>query len=181
MRKIFFPSAVILFMLLLSSCGGGTDNAAVNVSPDVSQSENTSDSRELLKQVQGHIDAFEYNRAVKLIEENPGLCSSPEFDGVQAALDEHFAGAAKDYHTAAMVYITRMVIDGFDYDTGFEGYDRESGTLDPGAIADDLPEALNKDELLITSRVTIECSGKAEDTNVKVTVEYCGRTAVYPE
>lgn len=53
--------------------------------------------------------------------------------------------------------------------------------LTPGAIAENLPEALNKDELLITSRVTIECSGKAEDTNVKVTVEYCGRTAVYPE
>lgn len=179
MRKMFFSAAVILFAALLASCGAETDN--VQDSPDIPQTDSSANSGELLSQINGHIDSFEYNKAVKLMEDNSQACSGKEFDSARKALDEHFAKSAKDYHTAAMIYITRMIIDGFDYNTGFEGYERESCTLDPEAIVKNLSETLSDDEQLIDKRVTIKCSGTAADMDIKVSIDYCGRTAVYPE
>ena len=66
---------------------------------------------------------------------------------------------------------------GYSFETGIEGYDPESSTLDPHV----LEELLSNDDKIALERVKIKITNTDfNNFDFKVTIEICGMTAVYP-
>ena len=57
--------------------------------------------------------------------------------------------------------------------TGFEGYSAEDSSLDPNVLS----ELVSDEDKVAINRTHIECN---TDYSFKVTVTFCGMTAVYP-
>lgn len=173
-------TAVVCAAIMCSCSQGGSasegyapGDTKTDTSPAAADAAVTGE-KTLLDEINGHIALFEYNKAVKLMEDNAEECSSPEFDGVRAELKKHFTELAKQYYQAAATYTVKMEIQGYDYSTGFEGYDPYTATLDPQTVAG---EVLTQTEANAANRVTIHC---IDDGSFRVTVEFCGMEAVYP-
>lgn len=133
----------------------------------------TDESAPLLDRVNECIYLYEYGKAVKLIEENPEESSDPSFDKAKSELKIHFTQSAKNYYTAAATYITKQEVMGYDFSTGFEGYNAEDSSLDPNVLSD----LMSDDDKVVINRTHITCN---TDYSFKVTVSFCGMTAVYP-
>lgn len=131
------------------------------------------DSAPLLDRVNNCIYLYEYGKAVKLMEDNPEESSDPSFDDAKNELLVHFTRSAKNYYTAAATYITKQEVMGYDFSTGFEGYSAEDSSLDPNVLS----ELVSDEDKVVINRTHIECS---TDYSFKVTVTFCGMTAVYP-
>ena len=131
------------------------------------------DSAPLLDRVNNCIYLYEYGKAVKLMEDNPEESSDPSFDDAKNELLVHFTQSAKNYYTAAATYITKQEVMGYDFSTGFEGYSAEDSSLDPNVLS----ELVSDEDKVVINRTHIECS---TDYSFKVTVTFCGMTAVYP-
>ncbi len=127
----------------------------------------------LLDRVNNCIYLYEYGKAVKLMEDNPEESSDPSFDDAKNELLVHFTQSAKNYYTAAATYITKQEVMGYDFSTGFEGYSAEDSSLDPNVLS----ELVSDEDKVVINRTHIECS---TDYSFKVTVTFCGMTAVYP-
>ena len=120
-----------------------------------------------------YIGLYEYGKAVKLMEDNPDECSDPAFDKAKSEIKVHFTNIAKNYYTASATYVTKQEIMGYDFSTGFEGYDPEEKTIDPYV----LEELMSEEDKIVLNRTTIYCE---DNYTFKVTVDFCGMTAVYP-
>lgn len=180
MKKLLGSMTAVLCAVLLSACTGIREYSGEYEETDapaaVTEAQGIEVTDTLLSKVNDHLALFEYNKAVKLMEENAEECSSLEFDPARSILKKHFAELAKLYYTLAAAYVAKMEVAGYDYSTGFEGYDPESSSLDPAVIAEKL---LSKNEAGAAKRVKILCKDDGCLT-FKVTVEFCEMTACYP-
>lgn len=131
------------------------------------------ESAPLLDRVNNCIYLYEYGKAVKLMEDNPEESSDPSFDDAKNELLVHFTRSAKNYYTAAATYVTKQEVMGYDFSTGFEGYSAEDSSLDPNVLS----ELVSDEDKVVINRTHIECG---TDYSFKVTVTFCGMTAVYP-
>ena len=171
-KRTAMCAAVLGLSAVLSSCGSTpaadpdqTDIITVVIEED--------DSAPLLDRVNNCIYLYEYGKAVKLMEDNPEESSDPSFDEAKNELLVHFTRSAKNYYTAAATYITKQEVMGYDFSTGFEGYSAEDSSLDPNVLS----ELVSDEDKVVINRTHIECS---TDYSFKVTVTFCGMTAVYP-
>ena len=135
--------------------------------------------KELLKEIENCIARSEYGKAVILYEENIDICSSDKsFSSVYDELINYFSKMAKLYYTNTATYLTLQMVQGYDCNTGFEGYNAEDNTLDPTV----LDELLSDDERIAMNRVKIICKPDSDGypMPVSVTIDICGTQAVYP-
>ncbi len=135
--------------------------------------------KELLKEMKNCIERSEYGKAVVLYEENIDMCSSDKsFSSVYDELINYFSKMAKLYYTHTATYLTIQMVNGYDCNTGFEGYNAEDNTLDP-TVLDDL---LSDSERIAMNRVKIICESDSDGypMPVSVTIDVCGTQAVYP-
>ena len=187
MKKIAAILSIAAALVLFAGCGGTEeaqglvqdgDTMETDVIPD-SEEEGELSSYKLKKEIERHIALGEYGKAVSLAEENIETVNA-DSQKFETALDDifiHFSQIAKLYYTNTATYITKQEVMGFDFDTGIEGYDPETGTIDPHAFE----ELLSNDERVALERVRIKVTNT--DLNYfdfKVSIEICGMTAVYP-
>ncbi|MCM1525186.1 MAG: hypothetical protein NC120_12100 [Ruminococcus sp.] len=133
------------------------------------------DSAELLAAVRKNIDLYRYAAAVRLMEENPEAADDISFYDTRTELTEYFSAKAKLFYTNTMVYVTKQEILGRSLDSGCEGYDTETHTLDPAYLS----ELCSPAETAVMKRVKIVCNNEA-NWDFRVTVGFCGMTVSYP-
>lgn len=150
-----------------------TSGTVIHVPENAVEYVTMDESAPILDRVNECIGLYEYGKAVELIENNPDICSDPAFDKAKSELKIHFTNTAKNFYTASATYVTKQEIMGYDYSTGFEGYDPEEKTLDPHV----LEELMNYEDKVVLNRTKIDCH---DDYSFKVTIDFCGMTAVYP-
>lgn len=187
MKKIIAVLSIAAVLALFAGCNGTEeaqglvqdgDTLETDVIPD-SDDEGEVSANELKKEIERHIALGEYGKAVSLAEENIETVNADR-KKFENALDDiliHFSEIAKGYYKNTATYIVKQQVMGYDFDTGFEGYDPESRTIDPHAFED----ILTDDEKVAVERVQIKVTNT--DYNYfefKVSVEICGMTAVYP-
>ena len=134
---------------------------------------------ELKRDIKNSIARNEYGRAVKLCEENSDIIENNEyFDDVLDDLINHFSGSAKNFYKAAATYTVKQYVAGNDVNTGFEGYDPATCTIDAKVLKEHLPA----EDYVAAGRTTIVCGadkhGQPED--FVVTIDICGRKICYP-
>lgn len=187
MKKITAILSIAAALVLFAGCGGTEeaqglmqdgDTMETDVIPD-SEEEGGLSSNQLKKEIERHIALGEYGKAVSLAEENIETVNadSKKFESTLDDIFIHFSRIAKRYYTHTATYVTKQEVMGYDFDTGIEGYDPESGTIDPHAFE----ELLSNDERVALERVRIKVTNT--DFNYfdfKVSIEICGMTAVYP-
>lgn len=181
---IFF---LITALILFGGCGGlketqGLDGDGETLETDVipdSAEEGEQSAADLKKELERHIALGEYGKAVLLAEENAQTVEADrqKYDSVLDDILIHFSGIAKRYYQDTATYVTKQEIMGFSFETGFEGFDPESGTIDPHVLED----MLSSDDMVALDRVRIEVTDRDFDHfDFRVTIEICGMTAVYP-
>lgn len=133
----------------------------------------------LKKELKNAVARAQWAKAVKLCEEHSSEIEGNEY--FEDELDEiinHFSASAKNFYKAAAVYTVHQYVAGNDVNTGFEGYDPKTGTID----AKVLKEHLSAEDYVAAGRTTITCGsdkhGQPED--FIVTIDICGRTVTYP-
>ena len=149
------------------------DASAVTETEEISE-------KELLKRINHHIDMGEYGKAVSLAEGHMDMIEADRkyYSEPLEKMQEHFAQIAKLYYTNASTYVILKNVEGYDYSTGFEGYDAENMTLDPKV----LDEFLTEEARAAVNRTTIKCILGTDNyaNTFDVSIEFCGMTAVYP-
>lgn len=157
--------------------GSEDTEAPVTEAVPETEEDNEMSAEKLKKEVERHIALSEYGKAVSLAEENIDTvkANEKEFESVLDDILIHFSAVAKRYFTNTVTYLTKQEIMGYSFDTGIEGYDPESGTIDPHVFE----ELLSTDDKVALERVRIEVLN-ADNYDFKVTIEICGMTAVYP-
>ena len=187
MKKIIAILSLAAVFALCAGCTGADeaqgliqdgDTMETDVIPD-SVEEGKVSSNELKKEIERHIALGEYGKAVSLAEENIETVNadSKKFESVLDDIFIHFSQIAKRYYTHTATYITKQEVMGYDFDSGFEGWDPESSTIDPHA----LEGLLSNDDRVALERVQIKVTNTDFDYfEFKVSIEICGMTAVYP-
>lgn len=149
------------------------DASAVTETEEISE-------KELLKRINHHIDMGEYGKAVSLAEGHMDMIEADRkyYSEPLEKMQEHFAQIAKLYYTNASTYVILKNVEGYDYSTGFEGYDAENMTLDPKV----LDEFLTEEARAVVNRTVIKCILGTDNyaNTFDVSIEFCGMTAVYP-
>lgn len=187
MKKIAAILSIAASLVLFAGCGGTEEaqglvqdgeSIETDLIPD-SEEEGNISSNQLKKDIERHIALGEYGKAVSLAEENIETVNA-DSKKFESALDDifiHFSQIAKRYYTHTATYVTKQEVMGYDFDTGFEGYDPETGTIDPHAFE----ELLGNDDRVALERVRIKVTDTDFDRfDFKVSIEICGMTAVYP-
>lgn len=187
MKRIIAILSLTAVLTLFAGCTGTEeaqglmqdgDTMETDVIPD-SEEQGGLSSNQLKKEIERHIALGEYGKAVTLAEENIETVNA-DSKKFESALDDifiHFSQIAKRYYTHTATYVTKQEVMGYDFDTGIEGYDPESGTIDPHAFEG----LLSNDDRVALERVVIKVTNT--DFNYfdfKVSIEICGMTAVYP-
>lgn len=187
MKKFAAILSIAASLVLFAGCTGTEeaqglvqdgDTMETDVIPD-SEEEGSLSSNQLKKEIERHIALGEYGKAVSLAEENIETVNADreKFEDILDDIFIHFSKIAKLYYTNTATYVTKQEVMGYDFDTGFEGWDPETGTIDPHAFE----ELLSNDERVALERVRIKVTNT--DFNYfdfKVSIEICGMTAVYP-
>lgn len=187
MKKIIAILSLAAVLALFAGCGGAEEAQGLvqngetietDVIPD-NEDDGSMSSNKLKKEIERHIALGEYGKAVSLAEENIETVNA-DSKKFESALDDifiHFSQIAKRYYTHTATYITKQEVMGYDFDTGLEGYDPESSTIDPHAFE----ELLSNDDRVALERVQIKVTNTDFDYfEFKVSIEICGMTAVYP-
>lgn len=187
MKKIIAILSLAAVLALFAGCGGAEEAQGLvqdgetietDVIPD-NEDDGSMSSNKLKKEIERHIALGEYGKAVSLAEENIETVNA-DSKKFESALDDifiHFSQIAKRYYTNTATYITKQEVMGYDFDTGLEGYDPESSTIDPHAFE----ELLSNDDRVALERVQIKVTNTDFDYfEFKVSIEICGMTAVYP-
>lgn len=187
MKKITAILSIAAALVLFAGCGGTEeaqglmqdgDTMETDVIPD-SEEEGGLSSNQLKKEIERHIALGEYGKAVSLAEENIETVNadSKKFESTLDDIFIHFSQIAKRYYTHTATYVTKQEVMGYDFDTGIEGYDPESGTIDPHAFE----QLLSNDDRVALERVRIKVTDiDLNYFDFKVSIEICGMTAVYP-
>ncbi|MBP0956445.1 MAG: hypothetical protein J5997_03650 [Oscillospiraceae bacterium] len=187
MKKIAAILSITAVLVLFAGCTGAEEAQGLVQDGDTMETDVIDDGEEddslssnkLKKEIERHIALDEYGKAVSLAEENIETVNA-DSQKFESALDDifiHFSQIAKRYYTHTATYVTKQEVMGYDFDTGIEGYDPETGTIDPHAFE----ELLSNDERVALERVQIKVTNT--DLNYfdfKVSIEICGMTAVYP-
>ncbi|MBP1545674.1 MAG: hypothetical protein J6A37_03635, partial [Oscillospiraceae bacterium] len=156
-----FLTVISCCAVLLSACGQLAESSELYEDTDTIANElpadetDDSDKSGLLEEINRHISLEEYGKAVALAEENIDII---EADGAyfSEALDKiqvHYTEVAKLYYMNSAAYITDQNIKGYDFSTGFQGFDAENMTLDPKVLEELMTEA----EKVVVNRAVIKC------------------------
>ncbi len=187
MKKFAAILSIAASLVLFAGCTGTEeaqglvqdgDTMETDVIPD-SEEEGSLSSNQLKKEIERHIALSEYGKAVSLAEENIETVNADreKFEDILDDIFIHFSKIAKLYYTNTATYITKQEVMGYDFDTGFEGWDPETCTIDPHAFE----ELLSNDERVALERVRIKVTNTdLNHFDFKVSIEICGMTAVYP-
>ena len=187
MKKIMAVLSLAAALSLFAGCGGAEEAQGLARDGEALETDVISEidddgsitSDELKKDLERHIALGEYGKAVSLAEENIEAVNadSKKFESVLDDIFIHFSQIAKRYYTNTATYVIKQQVMGYDFDTGFEGFDPESCTIDPHAFE----ELLSNDEMVALERVKIKVTNTDFDYfEFKVSIEICGMTAVYP-
>lgn len=132
---------------------------------------------DLRDEIEKQIALEKYGSAVKLAEDNYDVIAADrgKYEDVLDDILVHFTQIAKRYYTNAATYAVRQEVMGYDLDTGFEGYDPNTGTIDPHSFE----ELLTEEDKVALDRVVIKLTS-TENMTFKVSIEVCGMMAEYP-
>ena len=120
---------------------------------ETAQTENEGET-DLKDEIEKQIALEKYGSAVKLAEDNADVIAADrgKYEDVLDDILVHFTQIAKRYYTNAATYAVRQEVMGYDLDTGFEGYDPKTGTIDPHSFE----ELLSEEEKVALDRVVIK-------------------------
>ncbi|MGN1100740.1 MAG: hypothetical protein ACI4RG_01010 [Huintestinicola sp.] len=186
MKKIIAVLSIVAVLAILAGCTGAEEAQGIVRDGEASETDVISKSDdgsivsdELKEELERHIALGEYGKAVSLAEENIETLNADrkKYESVLDDILIHFSQIAKRYYTNAATYVIKQQVMGYDFDTGFEGFDPESCTIDPHSFE----ELLSNDDRVALERVQIKVTNIDFDYfEFKVSIEICGMTAVYP-
>lgn len=188
MKRFIAVLSLSAALALFAGCGGvqetqGLDQEVETLEtdsiPDLIEENNEMSPNKLKKEIERHIALNEYGKAVSLAEENMDIVEADRAK-FENALDDiliHFSDIAKRYYQDTATYLVKQEIAGYSFETGIEGYDPESSTIDPHVFE----ELLSSDDKVALERVRIEVTNTDPNYyDFKVSIDICGMTAVYP-